>query len=167
MCNFIHFIQITEGSKMDEKVKELLDKIEEDEKQYGESIYTQIEKTNEKEIRYFNNWIAKDNKNKFSEYIDFVKTINGLNYNGLYIYSLNKKINYNIFESNEIWWNENEELKQYIFLGDDDISWYCINQNNGKYYLLDKPSGDIMNEYDTFDKIVIKALKTSLYIDYE
>ncbi|MDR1450991.1 MAG: YrhA family protein [Helicobacteraceae bacterium] len=150
---------------MNEKINDLLDKIEEIEKEYGKNIYTQIEKANESEIKFFNDWIVKYLENGFSEYIDFIKVINGLNFNGLYIYSLNKKINYNIYESNEIW-RENE-LGQYIFFADDDISWYCFNRNNGKYYLLDKPSGDIMNEYKTFDEIIIRALKISLYIDDE
>ena len=44
---------------------------------------------------------------------------------------------------NEIYW-ENENLKQYLFLGEDSISWYGIAIESGEYYILDKPSGSVM-----------------------
>jgi hypothetical protein len=156
-----------EESIMKEQIMDLLNKIEEDKKEYGESIFTKNEKTNDTEINHFKEWILKYYKNGFSEYIDFVKTINGLNYNGLFLYSLNKKNEYNIYKSNEEWWYDDEENKEYIFFGDDDISWYCKNKNDGKYYILDKPGGNIINEYETFNEIIIKALKISLNIDEE
>jgi hypothetical protein len=152
---------------MNNEIKDLLDKIEEEEKQYGDSVFAKNGKANEKEIEYFKKWIVKYSNKGFPEYIDFVKIINGLNFNGLFLYSLNKKCEYNIYESNETWWDDDEEQKRYIFIGDNDISWFCLNKDNGKYYILDKPGGTIMNEYETFAEIIIKALKISLDIENE
>jgi hypothetical protein len=156
-----------EESMMKEQIMDLLNKIEEDERKYEESIFNKNGKANDKEINNFKKWILKHCENEFSEYNDFAKIINGLNYNGLFLYSLNKKSEYNIYKSNEEWWNDNEDIQEYIFFGDDDISWYCKNKNDGKYYILDKPDGSIMNEYGTFDEIIIKALHISLNIDNE
>ena len=142
-------------------IKELLNRIEEEEQKFGDSIFTQNGKVNEEEIVFFNNWISKIFMEGFAEYIDFVNLINGLNFNGLYLYSLNRICEYNIFESNDTWW-ENEELKEYIFFGDDNISWYCLNRNNGGYFVLDKPSGEIMEKYESFTEIIIKALKIAI-----
>jgi hypothetical protein len=152
---------------MNNGIKELLDKINEDEQKYGGNIYTKIAKTNDGEIEYFKKWIGKYYEKGFSEYIDFIKTINGLNNNGLFLYSLNQECEFNIYKNNEIWWDEEDELKKYIFFGDDDISWYCLNRKDGKYHVLDKPSGEIMNKYKTFDETIMKALKIVLGIDEE
>jgi hypothetical protein len=156
-----------EENVMNNEIKELLDKINEDEQKYGGNIYTQTAKTNDNEVDYFKKWIRKYYKKGFSEYIDFIKIINGLNNNGLFLYSLNPESEFNIYKNNETWWDEDDELKKYIFFGDDDISWYCLSRKDGKYYILDKPGGDVMDKYKTFDKIIIKSLKIVLGIDEE
>ncbi|MDR1068270.1 MAG: YrhA family protein [Clostridiales Family XIII bacterium] len=152
---------------MNDQIKDLLDKIEEAEKEFGSSIFAQNEKTNENEIACFEKWISNYCENGFSEYVELMKLINGLNNNGLYIYSLDKKSEYNVYEENETLWYDNEDFRDYIFFGDDSISWYCLNKKDGNYYILDKPSGTIMDEYKLFDEVIIEALKTALGTDDE
>ena len=100
-------------------VKELLDEVGNQEKKYGGNIFEKIKKTNEEEINNFKIWFSKYSKININEYIDFVKYLNGLNFNGLFLYSLDKNCEYNIFDSNETWW-ENDEQKEYVFFGDDN-----------------------------------------------
>jgi len=147
---------------MNKTISELLEKLEKNEEKYGGSIFNDNEKANDEEIGYFNNWCKELFKKGFLEYIEFIKIINGFNNNGLYIYSINKKCDYSIYESNETWWDANDELKEYIFWGDSDISLYCKNVKNENYYILDKGSGSAMEEYKTFDEIMIEALKIAL-----
>ena len=147
---------------MNKIIIELLEKLEKNEKKYGGSIFNDNEKANDEEIEYFNNWFKKLFKKGFLEYIEFIKTINGFNNNGLYVYSINKKCDYSIYELNETWWDANDELMQYIFFGDSDISLYCKNVKKEKYYVLDKGSGSVMEEYEIFDEIMVEALKIAL-----
>jgi outer membrane protein assembly factor BamB len=162
---------------MNDKVKELLDKINEDAQKNGNNIYTLMPKTNDDEIEYFKKWVEKYLKNDFHEFIDFVKIMNGSIIDGaddnmLVLYSLNQEDRYiisgtNIYENNKSWWDEDEVFEKYILFGDDDSSWYCINKEDGKYYVLFKPDGEITDSYKTFDEIIIKALEVILGIDEE
>ena len=115
-----------------EKVKEKLDIIDSTLKRYEETIYFDV--TNEK-IENYCKW-------------------NSENCNGL-------SLENNIYESNEIYW-ENENLKQYLFLGEDSISWYGIAIESGEYYILDKPSGSVMNKCVTFEELFLIALNSVL-----
>ena len=142
-------------------MKKIIDEIDEQEKNFGGNIFERTKRTDEDDINHFEHWLSKYSKADMHEYIDFVKYLNGLNFNGLFIYSLDEHCDYDIYESNETRW-ENEEQKEYIFLGDDSISWYCLDKNTGKYFILDKPSGDIMEEYKTYHEMMIKALKNCL-----
>ena len=100
-------------------------------------------------------------KKEFPEYVEFVKIINGFKFNELYVYSLDRKSKYNIFGLNEILCGDNE-LSDYIFFGDNRISLFCFSKNKGRYCILNKENGIIMQEYETFDEIIIEALKTAL-----
>lgn len=103
------------------------------------------------------------------EYGEFLKTVNGLEFNGLVVYGAdtslleterNEQI-YGLIDTNKIWY-ENEWQKIYLFLGDSDIAWYCKNLSNGTYVELDKPSGTVMETYDDFNTMIDAALKDHL-----
>lgn len=100
--------------------------------------------------------LKKRVREKFSvnlpeQYIRFLRTNNGLDFNGLKIYGVDSSLLenapsdaiYGFIETNEVWY-ENIDQKQYLFFGDDDISWYCLNISKGTYEIRDKPSGTLM-----------------------
>lgn len=103
------------------------------------------------------------------EYINFLKTVNGIEFNGFIFYGVDSSLLdnqkeqtvYGYIDTNEIWY-ENQHQKQYMFFGESNISWYCFDLVNKIYIELDKPSGTLMNTYDNFYYMLEKALSDSL-----
>ncbi|MGM0805624.1 MAG: YrhA family protein [Bacillota bacterium] len=104
-----------------------------------------------------------------SSYIKFLQTTNGLDFNGLVIYGvdqvfLEKKKAIDIqgfIETNNLW-HENDWQKQYIFYGDSNTAWYGYDQVENKYVELDKPSGTLIQTFDSFDSMLSSAFETIL-----
>ncbi|MCY8232239.1 YrhA family protein [Priestia endophytica] len=103
------------------------------------------------------------------QYLNFLHIVNGLQFNGLNIYGVDKGLSdikseesiEGIIEMNELW-HENAEMKKYIFFGDADISWYCYDMDENMYMELDKPSGTIVSSFDDFDFMLKNALEMAL-----
>jgi hypothetical protein len=114
---------------------------------------------------YFNDWMKNNNNlgdsiEKAKDYMEMMDRSNGLNFNGLFVYSIDKNDEENsIFENNAIIW-ENEHQKAYLFFGDDSMSWYCLDIKEGNYCILDKPSGDVVERFDTLFGMFDKAFET-------
>jgi len=141
-------------------MEKLIEKINNDAHRYDETIY---KKANETDISYFENWWG-EKLNAIdipNEFLNFIKNLNGFDYNGLSFYSINEKDNNNFYESNEIY-RENENLTDYIFFGEDGISWYCKKVRTNEYFVLDKPSGSVTECFNNFDELIISALNTIL-----
>ena len=104
-----------------------------------------------------------------SEYEEFLKAVNGLDFNGLVLYGVDPSLLEiekdeqicGFIETNEIWY-ENEFQKEYLFFGDSNIAWFCKNLSDGTYLELDKPSGTVMNTYNDFNTMLEEALKITL-----
>jgi hypothetical protein len=103
------------------------------------------------------------------QYLDFLKKVNGLEFNGFVFYGVdsslfeiqNNDTVYGYVDTNEIWY-ENAHQKQYMFFGESNISWYCFDLFNGVYVELDNPSGTQMHKYPDFNSMLEKALSDSL-----
>ncbi|MEC3154965.1 YrhA family protein [Bacillus thuringiensis] len=103
------------------------------------------------------------------EYEEFLKTVNGLDFDGLVLYGVDsslletKKDEHicGFIDTNEIWY-ENEFQKEYLFFGDSNIAWFCKSLSDGTYLELDKPSGTVMNTYNDFNTMLEEALKITL-----
>ncbi|MDQ0268661.1 hypothetical protein J2S17_000530 [Cytobacillus purgationiresistens] len=102
-----------------------------------------------------------------NSYIELLKKINGLDFNGLVIYGVdgvlldNEEEVQGLIETNEIW-HENDWQKQYIFFGDSDTAWYCYDLKESIYVEIDKPSGTLIQSFDNFDSMLSDALETIL-----
>lgn len=103
------------------------------------------------------------------QYLNFLRTVNGLEYKGFIFYGVDgsllevqthQKVN-GYIDNNEIWY-ENEWQKQYLFFGESNIGWYCLDLLQGVYVELDNPSGTPMYSYKDFDAMLKKTLKDSL-----
>ncbi|WP_170959577.1 YrhA family protein [Priestia megaterium] len=135
---------------------------------YGSSLRNPASDT---EIITMNHNIQKKLRNIIlpKSYIELLKIINGLDFNGLVIYGvdevlLDKEVDENIhgfIETNELWY-ENDWQKQYIFLGDSDTAWYCYDLKESVYVELDKPSGTLIQSFESFDSMVSDAFETIL-----
>ncbi len=143
---------------------EILKQIEENLKKYGESLNSAA---SEIEIKYLIENVKKMFEVDLPEqYVKFLRTVDGLDFDGLTIYGVDQSLLetkpsepvYGFIETNEVWY-ENEEQKKYLFFGDSDISWYCLNLSTGKYEVRDKPSGTVMEIYEDFDSMVKGALR--------
>jgi len=124
----------------------------------------------EKEIQLFTDEVKK----KFGfdlpeEYIDFLKVMNGYEFNGFVIYGVDERLlekkpdeHINGFiELSEILY-EVEDPKQYIFIGEDNISLYVYDLVRKKYIIIDNPGGGEMEYFDRFDEIITKLLTDSI-----
>lgn len=101
-------------------------------------------------------------------YIQLLKMMNGLEWNGLFIYSTktmpledtDDKL-MGLVEANLIW-RDFEDHKRYLFFGDADISLYCQDLTTGAFKELDRSSDTVIETYDSFENMLNAALKVSL-----
>lgn len=136
-------------------IKERILEISKTLEKYGQTV---LDSASDEEIKLFQKWII----NKYGEidvddYIYLVKLANGIDFNGLVIYSIKNQSESSIYDSNEIW-HENDNLKSYLFYADSDITWYCFDVSNKVYCELDKPSGEVIQIYQTFNDMINVAL---------
>lgn len=147
--------------------KESLERIIQEEKKYGEEINNGI---SEEEIELFIKNVEKElNLTLPEDYIEILRAVNGIEFNGMILYGVDESILKEapkqrvngLIDSNKVWY-ENEWQKQYLFLGEDSISWYVYDLKTNKYYELDNPSGEISAEFDDFEQMVDKMFEDSL-----
>ncbi|MEC1289392.1 YrhA family protein [Bacillus mojavensis] len=146
----------------------LLEEIRKTEAKYGDELNSPV---TDQEIRNFEEAVlGKFPVNEIpSGYKKFLQTVNGLDFNGLVIYGLDQELLreendeevYGFIETNEQW-HENDEQKKYLFFGDSDTAWYCLDVIQNEYLELDKPSGTLMNKFNDFNAMLSDALKVSL-----
>ncbi|KAF2426699.1 YrhA family protein [Bacillus subtilis] len=146
----------------------LLEEIRKIEAKYGDELNSPV---TDQEIRNFEEAVlGKFPVNEIPlEYKKFLQTVNGLDFNGLVIYGLDQELLreenneevYGFIETNEQW-HENDEQKKYLFFGDSDTAWYCLDVIENEYLELDKPSGTLMNKFNDFNAMLADALKVSL-----
>ena len=146
-----------------QKLKEIIQEMA----MYGEKVNSGA---GEKELTEFNEKSIEElNINLPQEYLKLLKVINGIEFNGFIIYGIDEELlektpNQNInglIEFNKIWY-ENEWQKQYVFLGESNISWYVYDYIDKKYYELDNPSGTVCEEFSDLESMVKKILTDAL-----
>ncbi|PJN48765.1 YrhA family protein [Bacillus mycoides] len=147
--------------------KNLILEIEKIEKSFNDKLNTPATDSEVQKLREHTK--EKFNVDLPSEYEEFLKTVNGLDFNGLVLYGVDSPLLETekdeqicgFIETNESWY-ENEFQKDYLFLGDSNIAWFCKNLSDGTYLELDKPSGTVMKTYNDFNTMLEEALKTAL-----
>ncbi|EUJ48457.1 YrhA family protein [Paenilisteria rocourtiae] len=140
---------------------DLLKQIAEEQKSFDEEPELPATKI---EILELNKRIANDRSKDiwFNDYVAFLEIRNGIDYDGLVIYNANINDENNGFiAANEVW-NENEWEDDYIFFGDSSISWYCYSKTKNTFMELDKPSGDVVNNFSSLNELLEFALKNIL-----
>ena len=147
-------------------LNEIIDKINKEMKKYGEKIN---DGAMDDEVEVFSNEVNKKLNIKLpQEYCIVLKLVNGLEFNGFIIYGideylLKKDINQHIngFIDNNLICYDNEWLKQYIFFGESDISWYVYDISSKMYFEIDRPSEEKMVAFNNLTDM-IKQLLTDM-----
>ena len=98
-----------------------------------------------------------------------MKVVNGLEFNGSILYGAdeqlmgsvpNQSIN-GLIDNNKVLY-ENEWQQQYIFLGENSVSWYAYNLQTKQYLELDNPSGEMMQTFTSCEEMVEMLLRVAL-----
>ena len=135
---------------------ELLEKIERIEFGYGEKLNSPIDLDKIKSLS--KNEINKVQTFMEQEYSRFLTKVNGLDYNGSVLYGLKTDDKcsaevYDFFDYNNIW-HEVEENKRFVFIGDNNISWFVYNPSNDEYLELDMPSAEVVEKFNSLDDLL-------------
>lgn len=147
--------------------KESLEEIIQEEKRYGQEINQGI---SDEEAALFVKAV-EDNLNITlpEDYIKVLREVNGIEFNGIILYGVDEPILKEVpdrhvnglIDCNKVWY-ENEWQKQYLFLGESSISWYVYDLKTQKYYELDNPSGEISEEFISFEQMLDKMFEDAL-----
>lgn len=144
-----------------------LEEIIEEKKLYGEKVNIGA---SEAELAQFQKSVKEGLYIELpNEYINVLKIINGIEFNGFVLYGIDEELLKNkpnqyingFISLNQIWY-ENEEQKKYLFLGESNISWYVYDIDKKIYCELDNPSGREMIEFTNFGEMLEKMLSDSL-----
>lgn len=142
-------------------------KIAQEKNKYGKKInYGATEEELQNFIKLLNNQLNIQLPNDYKKILKFV---NGLEFNGFILYGIDEVLLqkppnqaiYGLVEYNEIWY-ENEWQKQYVFLGESNISWYAYDVVRCRYCELDNPSGSLIEEYNNLESLLEKMLSDAL-----
>jgi len=102
-------------------------------------------------------------------YLDFLMICNGLEENGFQIYASKNHekegVLYGIFENNEIWHEEIEDFKNYIFYAESGQDLFVFNKSDKVYQLLDRSSGDVFESFNSLGQMLVYILIAMLNED--
>ena len=143
---------------------ELLEKIERIESGYGEKLNSPIDLDKIKSL-------SKNEINEVKifieqEYSRFLTKVNGLDFNGSVLYGLKTDDSrssevYDFFEYNKIW-HEVEGNKRFVFIGENNISWFVYNPSNDEYLELDMPSAEVVEKFNSLDDLLESFLSDAI-----
>jgi hypothetical protein len=100
------------------------------------------------------------------EYDRLLKMTNGLESNGLSLYGSARVplVDYkDRFVQGLVYanlnWRDHEPNKRYVFFGDGGLSMYGYDLEDRKYQLVDRTNGDVLEEFDSFEAMIYRALE--------
>lgn len=88
-----------------------------------------------------------------TNYLNFLRGINGFELNGLNFYGTREQPEIYVFDllkQNYFWKVEIPKLNEYLIVGDGDIDFYCYSTENEKYYAFSKSSLTEVDVYENF-----------------
>ena len=107
-------------------------------------------------------------------YQDFLKRTDGLYFDSLVIYASDRNpvsdkpgAFMQSFIENNLEWRSYEKRKNYLYFADEDISLYAYNLIEKRYEIQDRSSGGVVSTPNTFEEMIMEALKWHLQDDEE
>ncbi len=145
--------------------KETLEKVRAQEAGYGGKLNGPA---SEAEIKKFEDEIKKAGAIVPDGYYDFLRVINGVEYNSFIIYGIDEDLldketaqgTTGFLFQREVW--EETASGKFTYLGESSIDFFAYGVETQKYYVLDNGSEDIMEEFNTLDELLERILSHSL-----
>lgn len=134
-----------------------LERVEKIENHFQSTIHTR--NITESDKIYFEEWWNMNNKNLpiCYDFIEFSSIADGLNFNGLYYYSIDRNKGDNFYNNNNEEW-QTAGTKEYILFGYNEFYYYTQSKITGKFVMFDNAYNSIIEEYDTFSELLMKSL---------
>lgn len=146
--------------------QQYLQKIEAQARMYGERIHPPASEADLASLSARS--LAELSAEVPQQYKDFLRVRNGLNFDGLFIYSSHNTDDYKHgFVDSNLDWRSYEINNDLLYFADADINLYVYNLVEGRYEIQDRPSGDVYDTFKTFDEMITEALRLSLHEDKE
>ena len=129
-----------------------LDAVKAIKKEYGENLPPPAD---EVEIKRFSEVVGEVFRIEIpQEYLAFLRLCNGFEFNGCIIYScqnmVENQLDYDFLTDN------------YIVFAEYDMGWFCLEKSNGKYFELDRPSGERVRIFNTLEEMIKYILSLSV-----
>ncbi|WP_408072003.1 YrhA family protein [Butyrivibrio sp. JL13D10] len=145
--------------------KETLEKVRAQEAGFGGELNGPA---SEAEIKKFQEEISKVGASVPDEYYDFLRVINGFEYNGYIIYGIDEELldgatakgTTGFLLQRKVW--EETSSGEYTYLGEGSMDLYAYGVETKKFYVLDNGSDDVMEEFDSFDELLERIMSHSL-----
>lgn len=103
------------------------------------------------------------------EYADLLRTQDGLNHNGLFIYASETSpvaggANATIegFVEANLGWRDDEFFRDYLVFGEGNMDLYVRHRPTGQYQVLDRTPGNLIETHPSFEQLIAAALKSHL-----
>lgn len=103
------------------------------------------------------------------EYLDFLRTQDGLNHNGLFIYAsepspvegtTDATID-GLVEAN-LGWRDDDFFKDLLVFGEGNMDLYVRHLPTGEYRVIDRVPGNLIETHPSFKQLIAAALKSHL-----
>ena len=136
-------------------------------KRFGEAVNEGLAET---DVHNFVATIEQELKCSLSaEYLEILKVVNGLEFNGSILYGADEQLIGSVpnqaiiglIDNNKVLY-ENEWQKQYLFLGENSVSWYVYDLQAKRYLELDNPSGEVMQQFASCEEMMERLLRVAL-----
>jgi SMI1 / KNR4 family (SUKH-1) len=103
------------------------------------------------------------------EYAAFLRTQDGLNHNGLFVYASETTpivgaagaTIQGIVEAN-LTWRDDEQMVSYLVFGDGNLDLYALHVPTGEYHVVDRVPGNLIATYPSFEQLLAAALEAHL-----
>lgn len=103
------------------------------------------------------------------EYAAFLRTQDGLNHNGLFIYAsetspVNGAPDATIegFVEANLGWRDDEFFKDYLVYGEGNMDLYVRHLPTGDYQTIDRTPGNLIGTHPSFEQLIAAALQAHL-----
>ncbi len=141
--------------------QQFLQEVQDQQRHYGEQTHPPSDEAALASLSQ--NSLAELSADVPEQYKAFLRITDGLNWNGLFIYSSHDTSEYKHgFVETNLNWRSYEINQDFLFFADADINLYAYSISEEEYQVLDRPSMDVYDSFQTFDELIADALKGCL-----
>ena len=112
-----------------------------------------------------NDLVEKSKVKLDTEYLNFLKSIDGFELNGMNFYGTKEQESIyvlDVLKQNNFWTEEIPDLKRYFILGDGDMDFYCYCTDESQYFILNKGGLEKCGEFGSFITLMKNIIETNI-----